>query len=65
MTDDRDHQNCLQTYKEVAKILGVSERHIRRLTKTGKLPIHRIGIRAVRISKADLDRYLRKTRGPR
>ena len=43
---------------EVAGRLGVSLRHVRRLIAGGRLPVHRLG-RAVRVSEADLQRFIR------
>jgi excisionase family DNA binding protein len=49
------------TAKDVAAQLRVSERTVRRLIATGALRVRRVG-RAVRISPADLEAYLRRRR---
>ncbi len=65
MSKARDDVPPLLTVEEVAEILVVSTRHVRRLMQAGKLAFHRVGIRAVRISPEALDKYLKATRGPR
>jgi len=42
---------------EVAKILNVSERYVRREISEGNLPVYRFR-RAIRISEEDLKRYI-------
>jgi excisionase family DNA binding protein len=46
---------------EVARLLGLSLRHVRREIAAGHLPIHRFG-KAVRIASEDLDSYVRARR---
>lgn len=46
---------------EVAELLGVCERTVRRLIAGGELRHHRIG-HAVRVSEADLRAYLERAR---
>jgi excisionase family DNA binding protein len=41
-----------------AKRLGISVRHLSRVIAAGDLPVVRLGTRVVRISPADLDRYI-------
>ena len=45
-----------QTVAEVAHDLSVSEKHIRRLIKIGKLPSYRFG-HAVRVRRRDKEAY--------
>jgi len=49
------------TTDEIAGRLHVSSRKVRRLTAEGKIHVHRIG-RAVRISEADYQSYLKSIR---
>ena len=51
----------LFTVTEVAAEFKQSTRQIRRLIASGDLRVHRLG-RSVRISRADLDAYLRRSR---
>jgi excisionase family DNA binding protein len=46
---------------EVATLLGLSVRHLRREIVEGHLTVHRFG-KAVRISREDLDAYVRARR---
>lgn len=60
MTDDRERLPVsLLTAEEVASILRVSLRTVRRFTAAGQLPVVRFG-RSVRIDRADLDNFLRR-----
>ena len=45
------------TIPEVAKMVGVGEQHIYRVTRSGELGSYKIG-RMVRISQAQLDQWL-------
>jgi excisionase family DNA binding protein len=47
---------------EVAELLSLSISHTRRLISIGALPVHRVGIRALRISDADVAAFLAKRR---
>jgi excisionase family DNA binding protein len=49
------------TYTEVAKVLGTTPRHVRRLTRECGLPFVRIG-RLVRIDPADLAAWVEANR---
>jgi excisionase family DNA binding protein len=51
----------LLTIDEVAEVLNVSPRTVRRLTETGGLRVHRLG-RLVRISDDDLALFLAANR---
>ena len=51
----------LYTVKEVAEILCVSERNLRRMLDKRLIPFHRIGCQ-IRISETDLKTYLASTR---
>jgi excisionase family DNA binding protein len=51
----------LRTIDEIAEILNVSSRTVRRLIDSGALPVHRIG-RSVRISDADIAQLLAASR---
>jgi excisionase family DNA binding protein len=52
----------LLTYPEAGKVLGVTERTIFTMVKTGELPAVRFG-RSVRIDPADLRRFINKAKG--
>jgi excisionase family DNA binding protein len=56
-TTPRRAPPALFTINEVARHLGSSTRHVRRLIERGELPVHRLG-RLVRVSPDDLARYL-------
>lgn len=60
-TEARSGLPSLLTCEEVAERLQLSERHVRRLIAAGALPVHRFGT-AVRISSADLARYIASSR---
>ena len=47
---------------EVAELLGISLSHTRRLISTGALPVHRVGVRALRVSDSDVAAFLAKRR---
>ena len=51
----------MMSIDEVATVLRVSGRTIRRLIQGGNLPAHRLG-RQWRIAKTDLEGYLRRQR---
>lgn len=51
----------LLTVDEVADLLGLSTKTIRRRIDSGDIPTHRLG-RAIRVTEADLLSYLGKTR---
>ena len=50
----------LLTIQETAKVLKVTDRHVRRMIATGKYPFYRVGNRAVRL---DLDEIKAANRG--
>jgi len=50
------------TIPEVAELLSLSTRSVRRLIEHGQLPVHRFG-GAVRIAEADLRAYVATHRG--
>ena len=52
----------LRSVEEVAPVLGVSTKTVRRLIDRGDLLAHRVG-RCIRVSDADLRSYLASTRG--
>ena len=49
-------------YREAAQILNVSERHIIRLVRSGRLKADRLGARVVRIFDDELDRFVASAR---
>lgn len=53
------------TILEAAAYCGVSYQTFRRLLETGKIPYSQFGPRTFRISKENLDRYLRGTEAAR
>ena len=52
--DRRDVPSLTKT--EAAEVLGISERSLHRMIAAGDLPAYRIGARAIRIRRDDLDR---------
>ena len=52
----------LRTVKDVAAVLELSEKTVRRLVDRRELVAHRVG-RAVRVSEEDLDVFLSRRRG--
>lgn len=48
----------LLTVAQVAERLGVGVKFVQRRTKNGEIPSYKLG-RAVRVSEADLDEYMR------
>ena len=50
------------TYATAAEHVGVNERTIRRLILDGTLPAFKLGKRAVRIRRSDLDKAFRRIR---
>ena len=54
-------ERLLLTSKEAAKALNICERTLYGLTKSGELPVVRIG-RAVRYDVADLRAYIEQTK---
>ena len=64
MTDAREAADTLQEYfsvAQVAKRLGCSTKHVRRLINRGDLVANKFG-GIVRISRAEIERYERLTR---
>lgn len=65
MTDDRlvkpEVKQQYFTQREVAEIVGVTERTVRKWIKTGHLPTHKIG-RREKVFIDDLDRAIRGQR---
>jgi excisionase family DNA binding protein len=53
----------LYTRKEVADVLGTTERHVRRMIEAHTLPVTKIGGK-VRIHKDDLAAYIKAQRVP-
>lgn len=51
----------LRTIDEIAELLSVSQRTVRRLIKSGALPVYRLG-RTVRIADADIAALLAANR---
>ena len=49
------------TVGQVARLLQISEREVRRWIATGALRVHRFG-RAIRISREDLDDFIRRAK---
>ena len=43
--------------QEAAAVIGISSRTVKRIIRTGELPIHKIGRRTI-IHRADLERLL-------
>jgi excisionase family DNA binding protein len=50
-------QREFQSVTEVAEDLSVSQRHVRRLLKSGRLPYYRIG-RVIRIRRSDKEEFV-------
>lgn len=51
--------------KEVADLLGVSSDHVQGLIRQGDLIAYRVGAKAYRIKKEDLDTFLEQRRTKR
>ena len=49
------------TVSEVAEILHTNESKVRLLIKSGELKAHNFGIRATRISRNNLKKYIKQT----
>jgi len=47
---------------QAAAYIGLSERHLRALTRRGALPVFRLGRRCALYSKSDLDKALKRFR---
>jgi excisionase family DNA binding protein len=60
MNDHRDVPILLLNSRQAAKALGISERTLATYTKSGLLPVVRIG-RSVRYSPDDLREWIRKS----
>jgi|TARA_B100000315_G_scaffold254009_3_gene294095 excisionase family DNA binding protein len=58
-----DKELEMLTINEVAELLSVTRQTVNTLLKTGKLKKVKIGERAVRVSRADLEAFIRKGRG--
>jgi len=54
--------NTMYTLKEVAEILGVSKRTVRRYIQEGYLPAYRLGDRFIKVSEKDLNEFLKPLR---
>jgi excisionase family DNA binding protein len=50
------------TVSQAAELMGVSVSHARREIALGKLAVHRLGTRTLRISRRDLSAYLEARR---
>jgi excisionase family DNA binding protein len=50
----------LLTLSEVAKELQISVKAVQRLARTDQLKIYRLGLQTTRVSRTDLDLYLRR-----
>ena len=48
--------------KELAEHLGVPVRTVYSFAEQGLLPVHRIGVRLIRISAEDLEEFYRRSR---
>ena len=55
----------LLTIEQVAEILQVSTRTVRRYIKAGRLPSINLGERIVRVSEGDLGTFIDQGRAPR
>lgn len=55
--------DTLLTLEEVAKILQVSIRTVRRYIAAGQIKATRVGVRLLRVRPADLEAFLKKGRG--
>ena len=54
--------NTMYTLKEVAEILGVSKRTVRRYIQEGYLTAFRVGDRIIKISEEDLNNIFKPMR---
>jgi excisionase family DNA binding protein len=64
--EDSRHEDRILNIPETAKYMGIGQRHLYEITKSGALPRIKMG-RSVRYSLADIKRYLedRKSDGGR
>lgn len=51
-------QPDLLSIKQASQIVGLSEKTVRRFIESGELPAHRVGPKAVRIYRSDLDAFI-------
>lgn len=49
---------------DVARLLQIGRRQAWELVWRGEVPAVRIGQRSIRVTRADLDRYIERHRGP-
>lgn len=61
-TGGRDTMHPLLTYREAAKVLGVTPRTVWTLVQAGTLPAVRFG-RSVRIDPTDLRQFIDRAKG--
>ena len=61
MARTRDEEQDMLTYAQVAKLLQVSERTIKRLVASGRLKSSRVG-RQRRFARADVEAYLESSK---
>lgn len=52
----------LLTYRQAGERSGLGERYMQRLAQEGKIAVHRLSPRKVRIAEADLDEYIESCR---
>ena len=58
-----DDTPLLLTYREVAKLLSCSDRHVWTLVNRGQLPAVRLARRAVRIDRRDVVAFIDRVKG--
>lgn len=61
--DTRIVDRVLLTIPEVSRAVGVSQRFVWSLIAAGRLPAVRLGRRAVRIDRTDLDKLIQGAKG--
>jgi excisionase family DNA binding protein len=55
---DPTMKTAMLTYGQAAREIGLSERTVHRLVIAGKILARKVGARAVRISRAEVERYI-------
>lgn len=52
----------MMTIPEVMQYLKISRQYLHQLTKEGSIPCYRLGKKAVRYRREDIDKYLESTK---
>lgn len=55
-----ENQDQLVSYKELARIIGLSERALRKYVALRRIPFKRVGSRTIRFDKSEIRAWLEK-----